>query len=136
MGEKKDFLGKVKDFGKKVVKGVEKGLDSAKTGVENTILDENLKHRFNLENPFRFVISKEVKANPLETLMPRHAKRYDEDDIFVFLADVSVHAGEHITDLADKVVYQVIDVTTVKIPVTHDSKIYELDGKAARCKPL
>ncbi len=136
MSEKKDFLGKVKDLGKKVVKGVEKGIESAKTGVENTIQDENLKHRFHLENPFRFVISKEAKPNTLESIMPRHAKRYDEDDIFVFLDEVSVHAGEHITDLADKTVYQVIDVTTVKVPVTHDGKVFELDGKAARCKPL
>jgi hypothetical protein len=73
------------------------------------------------------------RASVIGELLPRNAKRYNEDDIFVFyggLEDNDILPGYVIKDLSDNTLYQVKEVASVKIPVTYEDKEYEVDGTA------
>lgn len=140
MGDVKDFANKLKDLGIKAVKSVEKGYESAKLSVNNTILEDNLKRRFNLENPYRFeILDDKKKSNVLTGLFVRHAKRYLEDDLFVFQGAIyenNFMKGGIIKDLSDNNQYQIAEIMQVLVPVTFNDKEYEIVGTAVTTKPL
>jgi hypothetical protein len=140
MSDLKDFANKLHDLGIKAVKTVEKGYESAKLSVENTILEDNLKRRFNLENPYRFEIyDANRKSNVLTNLFVRHAKRYDEDDLFVFSGaeyENSFKKGGIIKDLSDNAEFMISEIQQVLVPVEFNGKSYEIVGTAVKCKAL
>lgn len=134
----KEFANKLKDLGLKVVKKVESGIDYAKTTVESTILTENLRHRFHLENPYRFIVSEpDAKPSLFQTLLPQNAKRYEEDDTFVFFGspeDNRFRVGDVVTDIADQSKYVIKAIEAVLVPVMLNDKEYEVKGTAVSCK--
>lgn len=140
MSDLKDFGNKLKELGIKVGKSVEKGIESAKLSMENTLLEDNLKRRFNLENPYRFEIyDANKKSNVLTGLFVRHAKRYIEDDLFVFQGAIYENnfvKGGIIKDLSDNTEFQIQEIMQVLVPVTYNEKEYEIVGTAVTTKPL
>lgn len=140
MGDVKTFANKLKELGIKVVKSVEKGYESAKTSVENTILEDNLKRRFNLENPYKFEIkNSKNQFTVLTNLLVRNAKRYEDDDLFVFsgsIFDNGFSIDGIIKDLSDNAEYQIKDIQQVLVPVEFNEKSYEIIGTAVKCRAL
>lgn len=140
MSEVKDLGKKLRDLGIKVAKTVEKGYESAKLSVENTILEDNLKRRFALENPYRFEIyDDQHKSNVLTNLFVRHAKRYEEDDLFVFTGaeyENDFKKGGIIKDLSDNNEFQIESIQQVLVPVEFNGKTYEIVGTAVKCRLL
>lgn len=136
----KEFAKKLKDLGIKVVKKVESGIDHAKASVESTILTENLRHRFHLENPYRFIVCEpSAKPSLIQTLMPQNAKRYEEDDTFVFFGspeDNHFRIGDIVTDIADQSKYEILAIEGVLVPVMLNENEYEVKGTAVSCKAL
>jgi len=134
----KDIPSKLKDLGISVFKKAKEGLNSAKTSVENTILEENLRHRFNLENPYRFVLLAESKkTNVIDELSARHAKRYDEDDIFVFFGKSErsgFEKGKILRDISNSAEYIVKEVTSVTIPIEYNGQTYDSEAFAVSCE--
>ncbi len=81
----KDLPQKLRELGLKAVKTIEKGVVSTRKGIENTLMNEELRRRFNLENPYKFEIrDAKAKTNLFTGLAARNAKRYEDDDLFVF----------------------------------------------------
>ncbi|MDD3842017.1 MAG: hypothetical protein WC088_00650 [Candidatus Izemoplasmatales bacterium] len=140
MGDVKTFANKLKELGIKVVKSVEKGYESAKMSVENTILEDNLKRRFNLENPYKFEIrNSKNQFTVLTNLLVRNAKRYEDDDLFVFsgsIFDNGFSIDGIIKDLSDNAEYQIKDIQQVLVPVEFNEKSYEIIGTAVKCRAL
>jgi hypothetical protein len=140
MSDVKDLATKLRDLGIKVVKTVEKGIETAKLSVENTILEDNLKRRFNLENPYRFeVYGDKKKSNVLSNLFVRHAKRYEDDDLFVFSGSTYENAFKKegiIRDLSDNAEYKILEIQQVLVPVEFGGKSYEIVGTAVKCRAL
>jgi hypothetical protein len=140
MSDIKDFASKLKDLGIKAVKTVEKGVESAKLSVENTILEDNLRRRFNLENPYKFeVYEKKNKSSVLSSLFIRNAKRYEEDDLFVFLGSIQDNKFQVdgiIKDLASTAEFKIENIIQVLVPVEFNGKAYEIVGTALTCKAL
>lgn len=151
MSEAKSWGTKLKELGIKVGKGVEKGtgfvVDNIEKGVgyvkdsmEKTVLDDNLRHRFNLENPYKFeVYGKGNKSTMVTSLLVRNAKRYEEDDLFVFfgsVADNGFEKGGIIKDLAINAEFRILDIVQVLVPVEFNGKTYEVVGTALNCQAL
>jgi hypothetical protein len=136
----KEFANKLKDLGIKVVKKVEEGIGHAKNSVESTILTENLRHRFHLENPYRFIVCEpNAKPSLIQTLMPQNAKRYEEDDTFVFFGspeDNRFRIGDIVTDIADQSRYEIRAIESVLVPVMLNDQEHEVKGTAVSCKAL
>ncbi|MDP2425708.1 MAG: hypothetical protein Q8M70_05090 [bacterium] len=136
----KDFPSKLKELGLKVVKRVEEGIDFAKSSVDSTILHDNLRRRFNLENPYRFIVCEpNTKPSILQTLLPTNAKRYEEDDLFVFFGskeETKLRPGDIVHDLADSAKYEIKEIETVLVVVSYNNKDYEVSGTAVKCKVL
>ncbi len=136
----KDFSTKLKELGLKVVKKVEEGIDYAKSTVDQTIMHDNLRRRFNLENPYRFMVYEpNTKPSILQTLLPIHAKRYEEDDTFVFfgsLNDTKFRLGDIVQDLSDNAKYEIKAMESVLVPVTYNENEYDIVGTAVKCKAL
>lgn len=135
----KDLSVKLKNMGIMVVDTAKRGIDKAVTGFENTVLEDNLRRRFNLENPYRFEIITHSKTDLLTNLLPRHAKRYDEDDLFVFYGSLKANdfaKGYHLKDLSDNAEYVIEEMIEVSIPVGFEDKSYSVIGTAVTCKAL
>lgn len=136
----KEFANKLKDLGIKVVKKVEEGFGHAKSSVESTILTENLRHRFHLENPYRFIVCEpNAKPSLIQTLLPQNAKRYEEDDMFVFFGspqDNRFRVGDVVIDIADQSKYEIVAIEGVLVPVMLNEKEHEVKGTAVSCKAL
>ena len=135
----KDFSQKLKKLGIQVVDTAKKGIEKAVSGIENTILEDNLRRRFNFENPYRFEIITHGKPDILTNLLPKHAKRYEEDDLFVFYGSVHSNGfikGNIIKDLSDNAEYSIEDIIEVSIPVEFEGKSYTVVGTAVTCKAL
>jgi len=134
MENNKDITKKLKKLGLNMLNKAKTTYKSAKDSMENNFLKDSLRRRFNLENPYKFIIMDEKeRASVIGELLPRNAKRYNEDDIFVFyggLEDNDILPGYVIKDLSDNTLYQVKEVASVKIPVTYEDKEYEVDGTA------
>ena len=85
MSEKKDFASKLKELGIEICNAAKKEYEVVVSGAEKTLHKEKLKKRFNLENPYKFVLlDSGLRIKILDTWLAKHAKRYDEDDILVF----------------------------------------------------
>jgi HSP90 family molecular chaperone len=136
--EIKDLSKKIKRLGLDLYKKAKNGYENAKTAAEQTILNDQLRKRFNLENPYKFVVTNEKdKATIINKYIPRHAKRYNEDDIFVFYGeDNDIAKGDVITDLSDETKYEVIQTVDVTMPVKLNDKVYDVPCVAAYGKML
>lgn len=125
---------KLKNLGLEIAEKAKSGYKTARDSVEQNLLNDSLRRRFNLENPYKFIIMDSMeKTSFINELLPRHAKRYNEDDIFVFYGNVSdndIKEGYIIKDLSDETLYKVKEVTTVKVSVTYENNDYEVDGTA------
>ncbi|MDD4184600.1 MAG: hypothetical protein PHI01_04230 [Candidatus Izemoplasmatales bacterium] len=125
---------KMRMLGIKIVEKTKAGIKKAKTGIENTLLEDHLRKRFNLENPYKFQIIKDKAKNTIiDELFYRHAKRYEEDDLFVFygsLAANDLHKGYYIRDLSINADYEIKEVMEVEVPVEYNGKGYEIIGTA------
>jgi len=121
-------------LGIKIVEKTKAGIKKAKTGIENTLLEDHLRKRFNLENPYKFQIIKDKAKNSIiDELFYRHAKRYEEDDLFVFygpLAANDLQKGYYIRDLSINADYEIKEVMEVEVPVEYNGKGYEIIGTA------
>lgn len=136
----KDLPSILKNLGIKVVNTAKKGFNDVKASVENTILEEHLKKRFNLENPYRFVlVSESKKLSILDELSARHAKRYDEDDLFVFFGKLDRNdflPGKLIVDLSDMAEYKIKDLVEVSIPIEYNHENHEVEATAVMCSVM
>ena len=135
----KDLSQKLKKLGIQAVDTAKKGFEKAVSGIENTILEDNLRRRFNFENPYRFEIITKSKSDVLTNLLPKHAKRYDEDDLFVFYGSIHMNGfskGNIIKDLSDNAEYVIEDIVEVSIPVEFEGKSYSITGTAVNCKSI
>jgi hypothetical protein len=98
-----------------------------------------LHHRFNLEKPYRFDVLADSKMDVLSSLRLRNAKRYDEDNLFVFycsLEDNDFHVGQKIKDVADNAEYVIEAILAVTIPVELEQKTYDVTATAVSCRGL
>lgn len=136
----KDLPKKLKELGIKAFETAKKGISTAKSSVENSILEENLKHRFNLENPYKFVVLPEPKkVGVIDELTARHAKRYDDDDLFVFYGKIDksvLRPGYIIRDLSNGAEYSIKNSLEVTVSVEYNHKEYEVEGTAVMCEAL
>lgn len=136
----RDLPQKLRDLGIKIAKKTEEQIDKAKAMIDNTVLEDQLHRRFNLENPYKFQIIKDPsKTNFISGILPRNAKRYEEDDVFVFygpLAGSNLEKGNIVRDLAANADYEIMELLDVEVPVELDGKRYEVSGTAAVCKSL
>jgi hypothetical protein len=136
----KDLGGKLQSLGLEVVKKTKQGIQKAKASIENTLLEDNLRHRFNLENPYKFqMLSSKPLKNVVEELLPRHAKRYDEDDIFIFygaMAHNDFHPGDEFRDLSSNATYRINSVMEVFVPVLYENESHDVVATAVDCELL
>jgi len=135
----KDLSQKLKKVGLQVYDSAKKGVEKAMTGIENTIHEDNLRRRFNLENPYRFEVITKSKLDILNNLMPKHAKRYDEDNLFVFygsMASNDFKKGSIVKDLSDNAEYRIEEILEVSIPVELEGKSQMVVATAVNCKAL
>jgi len=134
MKEAKNLTDKLKHLGLDIIKKAKSSYKTARDSIENNFLNDSLRKRFNLENPYKFLIMDSMeKTSFINELLPRHAKRYNEDDVFVFygnLSDNDIQVGYIIKDLSDETLYKVKEIALVQIPVTYDNKEYEVDCTA------
>jgi hypothetical protein len=134
MKEVKNLTEKLKKLGVNVIEKAKSSYKTARDSIEQNFLNDSLRKRFNLENPYKFLIMDSMeKTSFINELLPRHAKRYNEDDVFVFygnLNDNDIKVGYIIKDLSDETLYKVKEIALVKISVTYDDKEYEVDCTA------
>jgi len=140
MKSSQNIVEKLKKIGISIATKAQETYNSTRNSIEQNFLNDSLRKRFNLENPYKFVImdSKE-KSSVLNELLPRHAKRYLEDDIFVFYGTMNendIKVDNVIKDLSDETLYKVIELVSVKVGVTYQNKEYEVDGVAVYGKIL
>ncbi len=135
-----DTLKKLRDLGLKIAKSAEKGLQQVKTSAQKTILEDSLHRRFNLENPYKFQLyTDNTFTNIIGGIMPRNAKRYDEDDMLVFygtIEDNNLKKGNIVRDLSNNADYRIKELVEVEVPVELEGKTYEVIGTAAMCDLL
>ena len=126
----KELASKVKKMGLKVYKRAKKEFNDFKTAAEQNLFADKLRSRFNLENPYKFIIIKKgEKLTFMDKYLPKHAKRYNEDDIFVFYGetkDTGIAAGDRVRDLSDETMYEVVQTVDVTIPVNYEDKVYDV----------
>lgn len=140
MVNSQSFTEKLKKTGLNIYNKAKESYTNTKNTIEQNFLNDSLRRRFNLENPYRFIIMNSMeKTSVLNELLPRHAKRYIEDDIFVFygnLEDLDIKEGYFIKDLSDETMYKVKELAPVKVRVTFEKNEYEVDGVACYGKIL
>ncbi len=128
----------LKEKGLKVVKKTNEIIDKTKNKVKDNMLNEQLRRRFQLENPHKMMITeKRTEVNLIQEITASHAKIYEEDYVFVFFGnqvDNHVEKGYFIKDLATLEQYVVKDIVEVEIPVTLNNKIYDVLGTAVYCE--
>ena len=129
-----NFIKKLKDAGLGIIAKTKSGFNLTKKTIEQNFLNDALKKRFNLENPHRFLIyESEEKLGLLQKLTPLYAKRYLEDEIFVFfghLMEEDIKESYLLKDLSDEALYKVKEIAYVKVSVTYENKAYDVDGTA------
>ncbi len=138
--ETRDLPKKLRDLGVAVYKKTEAGLKKAKANFDNTILDDHLHRRFNLENPYKFQIIKDKsKTNFISSILPKNAKRYEEDDLFVFYGSKdhnNLEKGNIIRDLSVNADFEIKEIMEVTVPVEYEGKRHEVLGTCAVCELL
>jgi hypothetical protein len=130
-----DLAEKLKKVGINVATKVKETYNTAKESMDKNFLNDSLKRRFNLENPYKFIVMTDnSKTNLVNELLPRNAKRYIEDEIFVFFGTLEdnddIKLGNYIKDISDNSFYEVLELAPVKVSVTYENKEYEVDGVA------
>ena len=124
--EKRDFTSILKGLGIEIYSAAKKEYEAVVSNAEKQIKKEKLRKRFNLENPYKFVmLDGNVRIKMLDRFMARHAKRYDEDDILVFFGtkkENRFQPKQRIKVLSDNAVYVLVEIVDVMIPVTLDNK--------------
>jgi hypothetical protein len=125
---------KLKNLGLEIAEKAKSGYKTARDSVEQNLLNDSLRRRFNLENPYKFIIMDSMeKTSFINEILPRHAKRFNEDDIFIFYGSISdndIKEGYIIKDLSDETLYKVKEITMVKVTVTFENNDYEVNGTA------
>ncbi|MDD3477439.1 MAG: hypothetical protein PHP32_00985 [Candidatus Izemoplasmatales bacterium] len=133
----KDIPSRLKELGIKAYQKAKDEILEAKSSVEGTILEENLRHRFNLENPYKFAVMSESKPlSTIKELTAKHAKRYDEDDLFVFFgkpSDNDFLDGNILRDLSNNAEYKIRQVLEVETSVEYKGKTHEVAATAVVC---
>ncbi|MDD3957374.1 MAG: hypothetical protein PHW40_03040 [Candidatus Izemoplasmatales bacterium] len=137
----KDLPKRLHDLGLSVVEKTKKGIKQVKESIENTVLEDQLRKRFNLENPYKFQLVKPDRSlgSWIQEQMPRHAKRYDEDDLFVFYGSIEQNGfskGEIIKDLSDEAMYKIVHQVEVCVSVRLDEKAHDVVATAVSCELL
>lgn len=140
MSEKRSLTVRLKDLGIDISNAAKKEYNHVVSSAGKQVKNDKLKHRFNLENPYRFVLlDSKIRVKLFDGFMSRHAKRYIEDDILVFFGtkeENSFEAGQQIKDLSDNTIYEVLEVVDVTIPVNYKEKQYDVDCTAVYGKVL
>jgi len=130
MIQKRTFKDRLKDLGIEIYNAAKKEYEAVVSTADEQIGKEKLRKRFNLENPYKFVmLDSSLRIKLLDNLMARHAKRYDEDDILVFFGTKKENhfkPKQRIKDLSDNTVYEIAEIVEVKIPVTLNNKDVEV----------
>ena len=136
----KELASKLKGMGLKIYNKAKKEINDFKSAAEHNLFADKLRSRFNLENPYKFmIIKKGEKLSFMDKYLPKHAKRYNEDDIFVFYGeakDTGISVGDKVRDLSDETMYEVNQVRDVEIPVNYEDKVYEVACTAVYGKIL
>ncbi|MBI9008844.1 MAG: hypothetical protein JEZ05_02325 [Tenericutes bacterium] len=134
MSEKRSLSVRLKDLGIEISNAAKKEYNHVVTSAEKQVKKDKLKHRFNLENPYRFVLlDSKIRVKLFDGFMSRHAKRYIEDDILVFYGskeENSFEVNQQIKDLSDNTIYQVLEVVDVTLPVNYKDKTYDVECTA------
>lgn len=134
----KDFPSKLKKLGISIYEGAKKGVEYTKASIEKTILDEQLKRRFNNENPYKFIIfDEDKKPTIIDEILTKNAKRYVENDLFVFYKSSVIndlYVGKCLRDLSVNKDYKVVELVNVTIPVLFDGESVEVECIAAMCE--
>lgn len=140
MVEKRDFTARLKDLGVEIYHAAKKEYDAVVASAEKQFTKEKLRKRFNLENPYRFVLlDTSVRCKLLERFFSRNAKRYDDDDILVFFGTKSENKFKQkhrIKDLSDNTVYEIVELVEVTIPVTMENQDIDVPCTAVYCKVI
>ena len=130
MSEKTNLSSKLKGLGIEISNAAKKEYKAVVSGAEKQIRKDKLRKRFNLENPYRFVLlDSKIRIKLFDGLMARHAKRYNEDDILVFFGskeDNNFQIKQQIKDLSDETIYEIIETVDVMIPVNFNEKVVEV----------
>ena len=126
------LIEKIKDKGLKLV-------EKTKKQIKKTILDDQLRRRFQLENPRRFIVSNhEPNMNLINEIISANAKVYEEDQVFVFYGhgneDLSI--GNYVKDLGNLQLYKIKSVVQVEIPVTLKDQVHDVPGTAVYCEEV
>lgn len=140
MTEKKDLSSRLKDLGIEISNAAKKEYKAVVSGAEKQIRNDKLRRRFNLENPYRFVlVNNQRRFKILDTVLAKHAKRYLEDDILVFYgskADNQFESGQKLKDLSDNTIYEILEIVDVMLPVNYNNKSIEVACTAIYGKVL
>ncbi|MFW5793910.1 MAG: hypothetical protein ACOCV1_00270 [Bacillota bacterium] len=135
-----NFIDKLKNKGVKILNKAKKSIKDTKESISDTILLDKLKHRFNLENPHKFIVSEQrVKSNLIKEISAQNAKRYEEDNIFVFFGNNEANEfkpGFIVKDLKTMQDYIVKEVVEIEVPVEYKEKTYEVVGTALYTEEL
>ena len=135
-----NFIDKLKNKGLKVFNKAKKSIKDTKESISDTILLDKLKRRFNLENPYKVIVSeKRVKSNLMKEISAQNAKRYDEDDIFVVFGNNEaneIKSGFVVKDLKSMQDYIVKEVVEIEVPVEYERNTYEVVGTALYTEEL
>jgi len=130
MIQKRKFTDRLKDLGIEIYNAAKKEYEAVVSNADEQIGKEKLRRRFNLENPYKFVmLDSSLRIKLFNNLMARHAKRYDEDDILVFFGTKKENhfkPKQRIKDLSDNTVYEIVEIVEVTIPVTLDNRDVEV----------
>ncbi|XMB73136.1 hypothetical protein RJI07_04280 [Mycoplasmatota bacterium WC30] len=140
MSVKRDFASRLKDLGIEICNAAKKEYEVVVSGAEKTLHKEKLKKRFNLENPYKFVLlDSGLRIKILDNWLAKHAKRYDEDDILVFFGDKKYNKfkpKQRIKDLSDETVMEIIELVDVSISVSLNNKEVDVPCTAVYGKIL
>lgn len=140
MSYKFDFPARLKDLGIEIYSAAKKEYEAVVSSAEKQIRKEKLRKRFNLENPYKFnLLDSGFRIKALDSLFSRHAKRYDEDDIFVFFGGNDKNhfkKGHRIKDLSDNTIYEIIEIVEVTLPVTFEDNSVDVTCTAVYGKAI
>ncbi len=140
MIEKRDITSRLKGLGIEISNAAKKEYEVVVSGAEKTFHKEKLKKRFNLENPYKFVLlDSGIRVKLLDNLLARHAKRYDEDDILVFFGkkrENKFKPKQRIKDISDNTIMEIIELVDVSISVSLGNKEYDVPCTAVYGKVL
>lgn len=140
MVNKIDFPARLKELGYEVLNAAKREVNSVVATAEKQVKKEKLRRRFNLENPYKFILmDSQKRIRFLDSMFARHAKRYDEDDILVFFGSNKANGFKpthRIKDLSDNSIFEVIEVVEVTLPVKLEESEIDVACTAVYCKVL